>query len=269
MYDPLAAGEDVAAAAPPAPPAPTLAVGVRVEALFNQTWYPAAVTHADAANDLYTVIYIGYGNVATVDYASTRPLAAAEPPVAPEAAVAGFECQARYSGDGRYYDATVETVTSHGYRVKFPGYGTTEEVPLEYLRARTRVARKPAAGGVAGAAADARDANGEFKVPENLKILPTDSEEEIARKRKKIKAIKSKNRSQAIEDERNSKASNWQAFQKKAATKKAPKGSMVASGLKRGSMFAAPTSVDGRVGVVGSGGGMTEFTERKKYQRSS
>ena len=44
---------------------------------------------------------------------------------------------------------------------------------------------------------------------------------------------------------------------------------MVASGLKRGSMFAAPTSVDGRVGVVGSGGGMTEFTERKKYQRSS
>ena len=262
MYDPLAAGEDVAAAAS-APPAPSLAVGTRVEALFNETWYPAAVTHADDANDRYAVVFIGYGNVATVDYASTRALAAAEPPVAPEAAVAGFECQARYSGDGRYYDATVEAVTAHGYRVAFPGYGTTEELPLEYLRARTRAPRK------ALAAAAAADAGGEFKVPENLKILPTDSEEEIARKRKKIKAIKSKNRSQAIEDERNSKASNWQAFQKKAATKKAPKGSMVASGLKRGSMFAAPTSVDGRVGVVGSGGGMTEFTERKKYQRSS
>jgi survival-of-motor-neuron-related-splicing factor 30 len=38
-------------------------------------------------------------------------------------------------------------------------------------------------------------------------------------------------------------------------------------GIKvHGSMFASPDAVDGKVGVVGSGQGMTEFGERKRHK---
>ena len=38
------------------------------------------------------------------------------------------------------------------------------------------------------------------------------------------------------------------------------------AGLKHGSIFASPDTVDGRVGVVGSGQTMTDFQQRKKYK---
>ena len=37
-------------------------------------------------------------------------------------------------------------------------------------------------------------------------------------------------------------------------------------GIARKSIFATPDTLDGRVGVVGSGAGMTEFTDRKKHK---
>ena len=40
--------------------------------------------------------------------------------------------------------------------------------------------------------------------------------------------------------------------------------------MKRGpSMFASPDTVEGKVGVVGSGKGMTDFEMRKKYKLNS
>ena len=35
---------------------------------------------------------------------------------------------------------------------------------------------------------------------------------------------------------------------------------------KKESMFKSPDTVDGKVGVVGSGGGMTEFEQWKKHK---
>ena len=37
-------------------------------------------------------------------------------------------------------------------------------------------------------------------------------------------------------------------------------------GVRKESIFAAPTTVDGRVGVTGSGRDMTEFWGRKKFK---
>ena len=60
-------------------------------------------------------------------------------------------------------------------------------------------------------------------------------------KRKKIKRIKSTHRQKLREEESNKRKNNWQEFMK--------------AGFKRQkrSIFASPDSVDGRVGVTGSG----------------
>jgi hypothetical protein len=44
---------------------------------------------------------------------------------------------------------------------------------------------------------------------------------------------------------------------------KKPKG---LKALRKESIFASPDSVDGKVGVVGSGGGMTSFGGRQKWK---
>ena len=36
--------------------------------------------------------------------------------------------------------------------------------------------------------------------------------------------------------------------------------------LRKTSIFASPDTIDGKVGVTGSGAGMTDFRERKKYK---
>jgi len=63
----------------------------------------------------------------------------------------------------------------------------------------------------------------------------------------------------------NNKQASWQAFQTKGAKKKA-KGSMAAVSLKKGSIFASPEGLEGKVGVTGSGQGVTEQAARKKFK---
>lgn len=63
----------------------------------------------------------------------------------------------------------------------------------------------------------------------------------------------------------NIKQASWQAFQTKGAKKKA-KGSMSAVSLKKGSIFASPEGLEGKVGVTGSGQGITEQAARKKFK---
>ena len=55
--------------------------------------------------------------------------------------------------------------------------------------------------------------------------------------------------------------SEWQNFKDKAAKKK-PAGFV--SNLKKESIFKSPDLITGKVGVVGSGQGITEFVARKK-----
>ncbi|CAM9193293.1 unnamed protein product, partial [Discosporangium mesarthrocarpum] len=66
----------------------------------------------------------------------------------------------------------------------------------------------------------------------------------------------------------NNKQASWQAFQTKGARKK-PKGSMSAMSLGKGSIFASPEGLGGRVGVTGSGQGLTEQQPRKKFKKTS
>ena len=96
---------------------------------------------------------------------------------------AGLRCQARYSADGLWYNCKVDAETEWGYKVTYSEYGNTEVVPHEYLRHIPKSTAETAA-----LTADT------FVVPEGLVPLPTDTEAEKARKRKRIKLLKSKRR---------------------------------------------------------------------------
>eukprot|EP01116_Phalansterium_solitarium_P016760 TRINITY_DN3967_c0_g1_i1.p1 TRINITY_DN3967_c0_g1~~TRINITY_DN3967_c0_g1_i1.p1 ORF type:complete len:177 (+),score=67.96 TRINITY_DN3967_c0_g1_i1:454-984(+) len=104
-------------------------------------------------------------------------------------------------------------------------------------------------------AAAADDADKELVIPKSLKILPTDSEEVRAVKKRKIHAIKSQHRLKQSESERNARQSGWQQFQASAA-KKTKVGFF--TGRQKDSIFRSPDSVAGRVGVTGSGNTVTQ-----------
>jgi len=82
-------------------------------------------------------------------------------------------------------------------------------VPIEYLRSRVKV----------GGAKRAHDGNnkaeegtGTFVIPENLKILPSDSEEEKNRKRKKVKHLKNLFNKKKAAEEEDEKQKSWQHY---------------------------------------------------------
>ncbi|KAG6505472.1 hypothetical protein ZIOFF_037828 [Zingiber officinale] len=83
-----------------------------------------------------------------------------------------------------------------------------------------------------------------------------------AAKRKKIHSFKSKVRSEQLEVAQNKRQNAWQQFQSaKGKTKKIG----FFSGRKRESIFKSPDDPNGKVGVIGSGKGLTEFQKREKH----
>ncbi|CAN0557415.1 unnamed protein product, partial [Ectocarpus sp. 12 AP-2014] len=102
-------------------------------------------------------------------------------------------------------------------------------------------------------------------IPESLRLREGDSEAERDRKRKKVKALKGRFKIKQKDAVVNNKQASWQAFQTKGAKKKT-KGSMAAVTLKKESIFASPAGLEGKVGVTGSGQGITEQATRKKHK---
>ncbi|EEY70362.1 uncharacterized protein PITG_05760 [Phytophthora infestans T30-4] len=258
--------------------------GSVVEALQQGVWYPA---HVDSvtSDGSYNVKFLGFGTTAELKEDALRAVEVDEEEAAKlpakESITEGFKCQAKYYADAVVYPCSVTKVTELGFQVLFDGYGNSEEVPYEYLRPtvllQTEVgadtAQTSPTNAVDGATApaDATTApkvapaviHKAIKIPENLQILPTDTEAEKERKRKRIRAIKSLNRHKTIDNERNIKQHDWKAFQHKAKKKGMKKGVSGVLSKRGSSMFASPETVQGRVGVVGSGQGMTSFQDTR------
>jgi len=187
----------------------------------------------------------------------------------PGVATVGWEGEAVWVGDGQWYAAQVLGLVEHGYKVAFTKYAGNEvEVPLEFLRERSSVGVYGGGGGGGGGREGGMKRGKEekevkeFVIPDALRLLPTDREEEKARKRRKVKHLKGlwKQRTQGGEgggEDEVEETKNWQAYLKKS---KKPKLGMGA--LKKGSIFKSPDAVDGKVGVMGSGSGMTNFAKR-------
>lgn len=185
----------------------------------------------------------------------------------------GSRVQAVYSDDGEWYDATVQAYTPNGYYVSYDSWGNKEEVDPANIRPIQEGTVDPLveAERVAEATKQAikrkiaQAASVDFQsrsLPAKLRIEPDDPEDVKVTKRKKIHAFKSKMRMEQLEVTQNKRQNAWQQFQ---TTKGKAKKIGFFSGRKRESIFKSPDDPQGKVGVTGSGKGLTEFQRREKH----
>ncbi len=154
-------------------------------------------------------------------------------------------CEAKFSEDGVWYKATINSILEGGkYHVTYVDYGNEEVVSIADIRPLSDAAKKtstlPMKRPIVPDAIQS--------IPKSLQILPTDTEEIRATKKKKVKAIKSANRLKTMEEEGKTKKTAWQSFQNKPK-KTVP---MSFSGRKKESIFKSPDE-GGKIGVTGSG----------------
>ncbi|CAO2829861.1 unnamed protein product [Amaranthus hypochondriacus] len=187
----------------------------------------------------------------------------------------GMKIQAVWSEDGEWYDATIEAYTPNGYYVRFDEWGNKEEVDPANVRsldgdstgvdALLQAEKEAEATKQALKRKIAQAAVVDFQsrsIPAKLRINPDDPEDVKAAKRKKIHSFKSKVRMEKLEVTQNKRQNAWQQFQ---STKGRAKKVGFFSGRKKESIFKSPDDPFGKVGVTGSGKGLTDFQKREKH----
>lgn len=189
------------------------------------------------------------------------PITPAAPNSHPNFFAVGTVCEARYSEDGVWYKATINAILEGGkYDVTYTEYGNTEVVSITDIRPLTDTTKKTNILPLKRPAIpDAIQ-----QIPKSLQILPTDSDEVRAAKKKKIKAIKSANRLKTMDEEGKSKKNAWQSFVNKPK-KNVP---MSLTGKKKESIFKSP-EVGGKIGVTGSGKPMTQGLTQKEFKSNT
>lgn len=144
-------------------------VGDRVEVISGERPFAGIITSVNASEAQCTLKYYEFGTEVTLPLTTLRKISGNGSYKADQVAP-GLKCQCKFSNDQKWYDVCVDEATPDGYRVSFTQYGTTAEVPLEYLRPPPlSVLQKRAATEVTST----------LVIPENLKIKPTDTEEVI------------------------------------------------------------------------------------------
>ncbi|PWN35364.1 uncharacterized protein FA14DRAFT_40575 [Meira miltonrushii] len=166
---------------------------------------------------------------------------------------AGDECQAKYEGDGRFYDARIVSVagSQHNpmYTILFKGYNETAIVTSESLKPSRHAGHHKIASND-----QAQSSSSQALGSRQAKLTP---EEEAERERKKKRSEKKNERFANRTAEAQAVQNSWQKFAKKAEKKGHMK--------KEKSMFKTPDDPLAKVGVIGAGRGMTQYGDRKKH----
>ena len=214
-------GDSSGAGPSEAAPAPqSYSVNDRCQALFEEdgNYYNAKVVAL--SEDGYFVTFLGYGNTAQVEFTEVRPY------VRPDTAGwrPGMDCTALHVADNRWYDAKLSGVSGNAAKVIFKGSTEVAELELDLVRLKPPAAGSGEAERKRKAEAEAAAAKAE-SVPKSLEILPDDSEDVIARKKKKLNMFKRQGRKDREEKQGEVSRGSWQSFQKKNKTiqKKADK----------------------------------------------
>ncbi|KAF8507099.1 hypothetical protein F5888DRAFT_70748 [Russula emetica] len=155
---------------------------------------------------------------------------------------AGDECLAKYASDGGWYPARINSVAGSAekrvYSIVFKSYNTTEQLEASSL--------KP--------------------LPSNYNHLPSakrkaKEEEEEEKERKRKKNEKKLETRAAKAKEQLQKQASWKKFAKKSEKK-----GVHIAGMAGTSIFKTPDNPLGRVGVTGSGRGMTDYQAKGKHK---
>jgi len=164
-----------------------------------------------------------------------KALLAAEKLVPSKQWKVGDKCQAKWTEDGNFYDATIEGISPEGeVSVVFDAYQNRGTAALKDLKERnTR----------------------QEVFPSTKRHRPNQKEYLKKRKQKKLQRFKE------LEEEREQDKNKWINFTQKHVKK---------SGVKVKSIFASPDNVNGRVGIGTcgvAGKPMTEFVVGEKYRK--
>jgi hypothetical protein len=233
-------------------------VGRTCEAFFEQKWYNAeirGVRRDDRGIERCTVDFIGRdGQSREYKVTDVKMLR----PPHPAQCQPGTKCQAVFPEDGLWYDSMITEQTEKGYKVSFTEYSGKAEVKFDQIR----LASTGKVGEKKRQIKEVATPAG-YKIPESLVIQKTDTSEVIETKKRKIQAIKKQQRTDRQDDEATKKQSSWQKFFHTKASTKSKCG--FNTGKPKDSMWKVPDTLDGRVGVIGSGKEMTPFMEAKKF----
>ncbi|EIM92975.1 uncharacterized protein STEHIDRAFT_152266 [Stereum hirsutum FP-91666 SS1] len=165
---------------------------------------------------------------------------------------AGDECLAKYSGDGAWYPARINSVGGSAekrmYSILFKGYNSTEMLESNALKPL------PANYASTGPSSSKWGGGGGSK----RKI---DAVEEAERDKKRKKNEKKLEVRAAKAKEQTQKQASWQKFAKKSEKK-----GVHIAGVAGTSIFKTPDNPLGKVGVTGSGKGMTEYHSKNKHK---
>ncbi|CAK0788201.1 unnamed protein product [Prorocentrum cordatum] len=261
------AGQASAAPAAPAPVASsskrenrsvhTALVGRTCEAFFEQKWYNAevrSVRRDDRGIERCTVDFIGQSQSREYKVTDIKMLR----PPHPAQCQPGTRCQAVFPEDGLWYDCMITEQTEKGYKVSFTEYSGKAEVKFDQIRLHS-------SGKVGEKKRQIKEVStpAGYKIPESMVIQKTDTTEVVEAKKRKIQAIKKQQRTDRQDEEAQKKQSNWQKFHHNKASTKSKCG--FNTGKPKESMWKVPDTLDGRVGVIGSGKEMTPFQEAKKF----
>mmetsp|Transcript_51452 Transcript_51452/g.115727 ORF Transcript_51452/g.115727 Transcript_51452/m.115727 type:complete len:326 (+) Transcript_51452:80-1057(+) len=234
----------------------TALVGRTCEAFYEQKWYNGeikSVRRDDRGIERCTVDFIGLQNQREYKVTDVKMLR----PPHPAQCQPGTRCQAIFPEDGLWYECVITEQTEKGYKITFTDYGSKAEVKFDQVRLVSLKAaeKKRTIKEVTTPAG--------YKIPESLVIQKADAEDIIDTKRRKIQAIKKQQRVDRIEEDSIKKQSSWQKFFHTKASTRSKCGFM--SGKPRESIFKVPETLEGKVGVVGSGREMTKFAEPRKF----
>ncbi len=214
----------------------------RICAAFYETekkWFAARIISVDEDEQTTEILWIGFKDKARLPAKYIKLQKLPEP----SELTVGTYCEAIYAEDGRWYPCTIEKATEDGYQVKYKKYGTVAVIQREYIRTTKdgKPIKRP------------YEEMTIFKTPEHLKIRQTDAPEVKKQKKKKIKALKQHVKVKAVEKEARERQGTWLNFTSEGS--KSKKGYYA---TKKGeSIFKSPDTVEGRVGVTGSGKRMT------------
>ncbi|XP_008209390.1 survival of motor neuron-related-splicing factor 30 isoform X1 [Nasonia vitripennis] len=162
----------------------------------------------------------------------------------------GDQCLAPWSEDGKFYEATIESIGEDGsVNITFNEYKNKDVTMLSQLKS---VAKRPASDW-----AEQKSKKKKMAVSAIAGMDPTKQREYLKkRKQKKLQRFKE------LEEEREQEKNKWLSFASKSTKK----------GVIKKSIFATPENVNGRVGIGTcgvSGKEMTKFSNGEKWRRGA
>eukprot|EP00343_Euplotes_focardii_P005653 CAMPEP_0205814140 /NCGR_PEP_ID=MMETSP0205-20121125/19122_1 /ASSEMBLY_ACC=CAM_ASM_000278 /TAXON_ID=36767 /ORGANISM="Euplotes focardii, Strain TN1" /LENGTH=131 /DNA_ID=CAMNT_0053097577 /DNA_START=190 /DNA_END=583 /DNA_ORIENTATION=- len=127
-------------------------------------------------------------------------------------------------------------------------------VPLEYIRLKPEDVKKNKE--------KEKEGMENFEIPDKLRLKSTDTEDQRLTKRKKVKALKMNHKRKNMENSNKEKQESWLRFKDKGSRSKKGHYQVTKS---QNSIFKTPDTMEGKVGVVGSGNGVSNSYQKKKH----